>query len=170
MDIELAIALALSVFIIMTEQELIQKVFGSEWNTMSGDVKTAVEKMLSWMHLNLGITKDLPTDDDKLLAAIQLAVVEVFGTTFQEIMSKSRRRDLVDKRHMIFKIARTLSKSNASQIAKLFPNADRSTAMYFAQRKTDELVSVDSGFRYNYYKLTEAVTKHYLELLKKDEE
>lgn len=154
----------------MTEQELILKVFGNEWDSMSVDVKAAVERMLSWMHLNLGITKNLPTNDDKLIAAVQLAVVEVFGMTYQEIMTKSRKRDLVDKRHMIYKIVRKLSNSTPSQLSRLLPNADRSTAMYFAQRKTDELISVDSGFRYNYYKLTESVTRHYLELLKEDEE
>ena len=117
----------------MTEEKVIEQVYGSDWDSFSEGQKDVISKMLQWMHRNFGITGEEVTRDRRIIAAVQLAVLDTFGIAYDEIMSKSRKRELVDKRAMIYKIVRELSNSSDRTITKLFPR-NRVTVAYHGFR------------------------------------
>jgi len=144
----------------MTEEKVIEQVYGSDWDSFNEEQKDVISKMLQWMHRNFGVTGEEVTRDRRIIAAIQLAVLDTFGITYEEIMSKSRKRELVDKRAMIYKIVRELSNSSDRTITKLFPR-NRVTVAYHGFRVADTLLEVDRDFKVNYNRLRDNTIKYF---------
>ena len=144
----------------MTEENVIEQVYGSDWNSFSEDQKDVISRMLQWMHRNFGLTGEEVTRDRKIIAAVQLAVLDTFGISYDEVMSRSRKRELVDKRTMIYKIVRELSNSSDRTITKLFPR-DRVTIAYHGFRVAETLLEVDKDFRVNYNRLKDNTIKYF---------
>ena len=147
----------------MTEEKVIEQVYGSDWGTMNQSQKNAVYRMLEWMTNNFGIVGVEVSRDRKIIAALQLAVLEVFGINYEEIMCKSRKRPIVDKRAMIYKIAFDMTNSTKSKFAALFPR-DRTTSLYNGVRVADTLIEVDRDFRESYERLKESAINHFKKL------
>lgn len=147
----------------MTEEKVIEQVYGSDWGTMNQSQKNAVYRMLEWMKSNFGIAGIETSRDRKIVAALQLAVLDTFGINYEEIMCKSRKRPLADKRAMIYKIAEELSDSSKSKLATLFPK-NRSTSLYNGVMVAENLMDIDRDFRENYERLRESTIKYFKEL------
>lgn len=147
----------------MTEEKVIEQVYGSDWNEMNLSQKNAVYRMLEWMKNNFGIAGIETSRDRKIIAALQLAVLDTFGINYEEIMCKSRKRPLSDKRAMIYKIAKELSNSSKTKLATLFPK-NRSTSLYNGLKIADTLMEIDRDFRENYERLRESTIKYFKEL------
>jgi chromosomal replication initiation ATPase DnaA len=125
--------------------------------------KNTVYRMLEWMKNNFGIAGIETSRDRKIIAALQLAVLDTFGVNYEEIMCGSRKRPLADKRAMIYKIAEELSNSSKSKLATLFPK-NRSTSLYNGVMVADNLIEIDRDFRENYERLRESTIKYFKEL------
>lgn len=147
----------------MTDEKVINQVFGNEWQNLSIEQKTTVEKMLEYMGKNFGITPSLATKDRQIIAAMQLACLEVFGETYDTIMSKNRKRYFVEKRMMMYKIARELSKSSDSKLSMLFP-LNRSTCFYYGIKTANDLIDSDKDFRDDFQKLRTSTIEHLKEI------
>lgn len=147
----------------MTEEKVIEQVYGSDWSTMNQSQKNAVYRMLDWMKNNFGISGVEVSRDRKIIAALQLAVLDAFGVNYEEIMKVSRKRELVDKRAMIYKIASELTESSKSKMAMLFPK-DRCTSLYHGVKVADTLIEIDRDFRKNYERLRESTINYFKKL------
>lgn len=147
----------------MTEEQVIEQVYGTEWFAMPYPQKKTVYKMLDWMKNNFGITGVEVSRDRKIIAALQLAVLDAFGVNYEEIMKVSRKRELVDKRAMIYKIASELTESSKSKMAMLFPK-DRCTSLYHGVKVADTLIEIDRDFRKNYERLRESTINYFKKL------
>lgn len=144
----------------MTEEKVIKQVFGSEWNELSEEQKGTAERIFDWMHNNFGLTGEEESIDRHIIAAIQLATLDVFGQSYEEIMTSCRKRELVDKRAMIYKIARDMSRSSTGNLAKMFPK-NRSTSLYYGLKLADNLLEIDKDFKLNFGKLKTSTDRFY---------
>lgn len=148
----------------MTQEEIIRDVYGDGWETLNYNEQATAGLMLDWMVRNFGITGDSPTRDRKIIAAIQIACMQVFGEKYENIMCKSRKREKCDKRFMIYKIARDMSKSSNHVLSRYFPK-DRVTIFNYGINQANVLLSVDQDFRTDYVRFETAVkdifSKHY---------
>ena len=140
----------------MTRGEVINDIFGNEWDCLDSKEQSAACRVIQWMTKNFGVTNDIPSRDDGIMSAIQVACIQVFNQTYEDIMSKKRNRERVDRRCMIYKVARELSKSSDNGLAKHFPK-DRVTMFYHGVKQANTLLSVDKDFRSDYVKFETAV-------------
>ena len=147
----------------MTEQAIISQIFGKEWETLSNQEQSIAERIFDWMYNNFGLVGEMATRDRRILAAIQLAVLDVFGESYDEIMMFNRKRDKVDKRAMIYLIFREMSKSSNNILAR-YMNRDRVTCFYYSIRKAKDLLSYDKDFTFNFNRLKNKVTEIFNEL------
>ena len=144
----------------MTQNEVICDIFGCDWEDLNFSEQNVASRFLEWMVKNCGITGDCPTRDSNIISAVQMACLQVFGVTYESIMCKSRERTKCDKRFMIYKIVREMSKSSDYTLAKYFPK-DRVTIFYYGINKANILLSVDQDFRKQYVRLEQAVKEIY---------
>ena len=140
----------------MTQEEIIREVYGDGWEALNYNEQATAGLILNWMARNFGITGDSPTRDREIIAAIQIACMQVFGMSYDSIMCKSRKREKCDKRFMIYKIVRNMSKSSNHVLARYFPK-DRVTIFNHGINQANVLLSVDKDFRTDYMRLESAV-------------
>ena len=144
----------------MTRQQVINDIFGNSWTALDDRQTEIAEKIFNWMYSNFGLTGEEINSNKKIISAIQLAVLDAFGMSYDQIMSKCRKRELVDKRAMIYKIANDMSVTSHRELAKEFPK-DRCTTIYHGVRVANTLIEVDADFKANYEKLKSCVEKYY---------
>ena len=140
----------------MTQTDVINKVFGSDWDGLDYEKQKVACRILDWMVGNFGLTGDSPTRDRSILAAIQIACIQVFGQNYEDIMVNKRNRERVDRRAMIYKVAREMSNSSDSTLSKYFPKS-RATMFYHGINQANALLSVDREFRTEFVKFETAV-------------
>lgn len=151
----------------MTQEEIIDDIFGKDWNLLNCAEQDVACRMLDWMVKNFGITGDSPTRDRSIIAAIQIACMQVFGVSYDSIMCKSRKREKCDKRFMIYKIARDLSNSSNHVLAKYFPK-DRVTIFNYGINQANVLLSIDQDFRTDYVRFETAVKEIFSKYYEQD--
>lgn len=144
----------------MTRTEVQNNIFGNNWDSMSNEEKSVAETIFNWMYDNFGLVAKEKQADSNIIAAIQLAALDRFGEPFSSIMGKTRTRDKVDKRRMIFMVLRELSKSSDGSLARQLKK-DRVTSFYYGVRVGKDLLEVDKTFRENYEKFREKVLEIY---------
>lgn len=134
----------------MTEQELINTVYGKQWDAMTTGERELVYALLSWMKKNWSITSEKPSLDRTIISCIQRACLEVWDIPYEELMTSGRQRPYVEKRYIVFYTARQMSKSKDADFAGLFPSFDRVTVNYHALITASDLIHNNRAFRNEY--------------------
>lgn len=139
---------------------IIKTVFGDSWLDASEETRNMVRKLIKWI-FKYPTVATLSERDEKIMSSLQLACIELFGFTMGDLMTGNRKRDNVEKRYMVFCTARDLSKSSHYAVAKMFPEKDRTTVLYHARHKLNELCEIDKKTE-ALYKRFHSATEDYL--------
>lgn len=149
----------------MTQRDVINAVYGAEkWQEMPSRDKELIYPLLFWMKKNYGLLPEEPSRDRLILASIQVSCLEVWDTPFEEIMSKTRKREVVDRRYTIMSVARELSESTPNDFARLFPAFDRCTINNHAVQAARVYRESDPAFRKQYDLFSETTIRHFKEI------
>lgn len=141
---------------------IIETVFGSSWMSLSDESRASVNKLLGWI-LKSSVPDTAAVRDKKIISALQLSCIEVFGQTMDELLVKEKRQSTVEKRYMLFCTARDLSTSSGSDVARLFPQKDRAVILYHARQKLNDLCDIDKRTE-ALYNLFHSTTEEYLKI------
>ena len=149
----------------MTQRDVINAVYGYEkWMEMPSRDKELIYPLLFWMKKNYGVLPEEPSRDRLLLSCIQIACLEVWDMPYEEIMSRTRKREYVDRRYIIMSIARDISCSTPADFARLFPEYDRCTINNHAIQVAEVYRDTDQEFRKQYDAFYNTTIKHLKEI------
>jgi hypothetical protein len=148
----------------MTEREVINTVYGEQWESMTTREQELVRCLLFWMRKNFGITPEAPSRDRFILSCLQRTCLEVWDIAFEDLMMRGRQRPIVEKRYIVFYTARQMSKSTDADFAGLFPSFDRVTVNYHALRTASDLIHNNRAFRNEYKRFSDMANELFKEI------
>lgn len=150
----------------MTHAEVIDAVYGAEkWREMPTGERSAVERVLNYL---LGVPAQEPTRDDLMMIRLNQACMEVWQMPITEVLKRTRKREYVEMRYIVFSVAREISRATPSRFAHLFPY-DRNTINRYAIQVVTDWMQTDPDFRLKYLHFKAVATEYCRDLKDTDQ-
>ena len=124
----------------------------------------AATHRLTGKEISIGFVKDQLSDLLEFnrrpitVEHIQTTVARFYGTRLKDILSKSRRADIVTARQVAMSLAREFTSKSLPEIGKAFGGKNHATVLY-SQRQVNKKMNRDKRFRDDYKTLQDQFTQ-----------